>query len=248
MAAAAETLSQRSDGLAIDARLPGAKAVVARLRRLGVRVVWIGSGGEQEDETYVPPDRSISALAEALVPGSVGRPAAALSEQQRRVLLLIAEGMTAKEVARYLAISPKTVEHHKTRIFTKLGVPNQAAAVHVALALEGKGCPREPRRVLEGDQTSLDRHRPRRDRGARRRLADHRGRAGRSTFDRLRGDLRHRPDRQPLHGGNVSNLEAVRPCRPSGTFLIVSPRSWVTRATRKTSSRRSRWGPIHRRA
>ncbi len=140
-AAAAETLSQRSDGLAIDARLPGAKAVVARLRRLGVRVVWIGSGGEQEDETYVPPDRSISALAEALVPGSVGRPAAALSEQQRRVLLLIAEGMTAKEVARYLAISPKTVEHHKTRIFTKLGVPNQAAAVHVALAHGGEGVP-----------------------------------------------------------------------------------------------------------
>jgi DNA-binding CsgD family transcriptional regulator len=33
-------------------------------------------------------------------------------------------------VARHLGISPKTVEVHKTRIFAKLGVPNQAAAVY----------------------------------------------------------------------------------------------------------------------
>ncbi len=39
--------------------------------------------------------------------------------------------MAAKQVARYLHISPKTVEQHKTRIFSKLGVPNQAAAVSI---------------------------------------------------------------------------------------------------------------------
>ena len=131
-ATAAETLAQHSDGLAIDARLPGAEAVAARLRRRGVRVVWIGRGGGLE-EISVSPEGSISALAEALVPGSVRRPPVRLSEQQRRVLLLIAQGLTAKQVARSLSISPKTVEQHKTRIFTKLGVPNQAAAVRAAL-------------------------------------------------------------------------------------------------------------------
>jgi DNA-binding NarL/FixJ family response regulator len=132
-AAAAETLACRSDGLAIDALLPGAAPVVARLRRGGVRVVWIGDAEEQDEEIFVPPEGSISTLAEALVPGTIRPGPAVLSKQQRRVLLLIAQGMTAKQVARCLEISPKTVEQHKTRIFTKLGVPNQAAAVRVAL-------------------------------------------------------------------------------------------------------------------
>ena len=64
-------------------------------------------------------------------------PATDLSEQQRRVLELVSRGMTAREVARGLGISPKTVEQHKGRIFRKLGVPNQAAAVRVALGGRG---------------------------------------------------------------------------------------------------------------
>jgi DNA-binding NarL/FixJ family response regulator len=137
-AAAAEDLAQRSDALAIDALLPGAGPVAGRLRRRGVRVVWIGREVGQ-GQTCVAPESSISALAEALVPGSVRRSAGTLSAQQRRILFLIAQGLTAKQVARCLAISPKTVEQHKARIFTKLGVPNQAAAVRVAInhGLEG---------------------------------------------------------------------------------------------------------------
>jgi len=45
------------------------------------------------------------------------------------VLNLVARGLSGKQIARQLGISPKTVEHHKTRAFAKLGVPNQAAAV-----------------------------------------------------------------------------------------------------------------------
>jgi DNA-binding NarL/FixJ family response regulator len=140
-AAAAEDLAKRCDALAIDALLPGAERVAGRLRRRGVRVVWIGTGDAPEDGTCVPPEDSISALAEALVPGAVRRSPATLSDQQRRILLLIAQGMTAKQVARCLAISPKTVEQHKSRIFTKLGVPNQAAAVRVALGHTLEGSP-----------------------------------------------------------------------------------------------------------
>ncbi len=42
---------------------------------------------------------------------------------------MTAEGLTAKEVARRLGISRKTVEQHRGRILIKLGVRNQAAAV-----------------------------------------------------------------------------------------------------------------------
>jgi DNA-binding NarL/FixJ family response regulator len=48
----------------------------------------------------------------------------------------VARGLAAKQVARQLRISPKTVERHKTRIFTKLRVPNQAAAVRAAMDRE----------------------------------------------------------------------------------------------------------------
>ena len=51
----------------------------------------------------------------------------------------MAEGFAAKQVARHLGISPKTVERHKTRIYAKLGAPNQAAAVHLAFAGGGGG-------------------------------------------------------------------------------------------------------------
>jgi len=46
----------------------------------------------------------------------------------------VARGFAGKQVASHLGISPKTVERHKTRIFAKLKVPNQAAAVSVVLA------------------------------------------------------------------------------------------------------------------
>lgn len=40
---------------------------------------------------------------------------------------------SAGQATRHFGISNKTVERHKTRIFAKLGVPNQAAAVGVAV-------------------------------------------------------------------------------------------------------------------
>ena len=129
----------RVDAVAIDGRLQGADAVAARLRREGSRVVVIGPAAVDDEDAQlrVATDAPVAVLAEALVPGAVPRPATDLSEQQRRVLELVSRGMTAREVARGLGISAKTVEQHKGRIFRKLGVPNQAAAVRVALGGRG---------------------------------------------------------------------------------------------------------------
>ena len=60
---------------------------------------------------------------------NVGAWAALLTPRQRQILSLVGRGMTARQIARQLGISPKTVEQHKAKIFAKLGVPNQAAAV-----------------------------------------------------------------------------------------------------------------------
>ncbi|MGH2769195.1 MAG: response regulator transcription factor, partial [Actinomycetota bacterium] len=61
-------------------------------------------------------------------------PPRTLTQREGEVLELVSRGLAGKQVARYLGISPKTVEQHKTRIFAKLGVSNQTAAVSLALA------------------------------------------------------------------------------------------------------------------
>lgn len=50
----------------------------------------------------------------------------ALTAQELRVCLAVAEGATNRETAEMLFLSPKTVEYHLGRVFTKLGVGNRA--------------------------------------------------------------------------------------------------------------------------
>jgi len=59
---------------------------------------------------------------------------ASLTGREREVLEQAALGLHAKEIAARLAISPRTVEVHKTRIMAKLGVRNVAELVRFALA------------------------------------------------------------------------------------------------------------------
>lgn len=56
----------------------------------------------------------------------------ALTPREREVLRHLADGMTAADCAAALQVSPKTVDNHKQRIFSKLGVQNQAHAVALA--------------------------------------------------------------------------------------------------------------------
>src|SRR5213078_1893180 len=60
-------------------------------------------------------------------------PLAPLTEREREVLRLVGMGSTTREISGRLGISAKTVENHKHRIFSKLGVHNQAHAVSIAV-------------------------------------------------------------------------------------------------------------------
>jgi len=51
-----------------------------------------------------------------------------LSAREQEVLRLLAEGMTDREIAGGLAISPRTVESHVSSVLRKLGVRNRAEA------------------------------------------------------------------------------------------------------------------------
>jgi len=56
-----------------------------------------------------------------------------LSDREREVLRLIAEGRTYKEMAKLLAVSVKTIETYRERIKEKLGLHTRAELVRYAL-------------------------------------------------------------------------------------------------------------------
>lgn len=56
-----------------------------------------------------------------------------LSEREREVVKLTAEGHTAQQAADFLSLSPKTVETYRHRAMQKLGLTNRAELVRYAL-------------------------------------------------------------------------------------------------------------------
>jgi two-component system, NarL family, nitrate/nitrite response regulator NarL len=56
-----------------------------------------------------------------------------LSERERQVLEMVAEGMLAPEIGRRLYLSPATVKSHLQSLYEKLGVSDRAAAVAEAM-------------------------------------------------------------------------------------------------------------------
>ena len=51
-----------------------------------------------------------------------------LSRREVEVLQLAARGLTTREIADRLYISPKTADHHIQHVYTKIGVSTRAAA------------------------------------------------------------------------------------------------------------------------
>jgi DNA-binding NarL/FixJ family response regulator len=56
-----------------------------------------------------------------------------LTEREREVFKLLAEGYSTQEIAEMLVITPKTAEGHKTNLMAKLGVHNRVELVKYAL-------------------------------------------------------------------------------------------------------------------
>jgi DNA-binding NarL/FixJ family response regulator len=57
----------------------------------------------------------------------------ALSERERQVLRLVADGLSNKQIARELVLSERTVKFHVASLFRKLGADNRAQAVALAV-------------------------------------------------------------------------------------------------------------------
>ena len=57
-----------------------------------------------------------------------------LTDREREVLQLIAEGKSTKRIARDLFVSPKTIEWHRSQLMKKLGVESVAELVKYAIS------------------------------------------------------------------------------------------------------------------
>jgi DNA-binding NarL/FixJ family response regulator len=56
-----------------------------------------------------------------------------LSAREQEVLRLVSEGLTDREVAERLYVSPRTINQHLRSIYNKLGVNSRTAATRIAL-------------------------------------------------------------------------------------------------------------------
>jgi DNA-binding NarL/FixJ family response regulator len=63
-------------------------------------------------------------------------PASGLTPRQREILRLLVEGHSAKEIAKVLDISHRTVEYHKYQAMEALGVTTNAELIQLALRLQ----------------------------------------------------------------------------------------------------------------
>lgn len=105
------------DAAVVDRSLADVEAVVARATELGAAQL-----AEEASAAW-------RALGGRRVPRRVTGP---LTEREAEVLTLVARGLTNKDVAAELGISPKTVAVHLERCLAKLGASTRGAAVHEA--------------------------------------------------------------------------------------------------------------------
>ena len=60
---------------------------------------------------------------------------ALLSQREREVMLLAVEGLTTREMAQALDISPATIKTHLLKIYRKAGIKNRVQLVRLVAAL-----------------------------------------------------------------------------------------------------------------
>jgi DNA-binding NarL/FixJ family response regulator len=142
LAALPEVAARAPDArvLAVSGATPDPAADALAAVRAGA-TGYVAAGGEAEalaealrrtaaGEAVFPPGLAETVLAAR---GGSVEVRAHLSPREADVLRLVVDGLTARQIATRLVLSPRTVEHHIQRVLRRLGVPNRAALVRHAI-------------------------------------------------------------------------------------------------------------------
>jgi DNA-binding NarL/FixJ family response regulator len=82
-------------------------------------------------EAFIQPEIAARALRELARPAAP-RPVDALTERERDVLILLAQGASNKDIAQRLAVSEGTVKNHVSNLLAKLQASNRTQAANIA--------------------------------------------------------------------------------------------------------------------
>jgi DNA-binding NarL/FixJ family response regulator len=111
-----------------EERVLGAIRAGARgylLKGAGADEIALAIRAVHRGESHLTPRVAARVVAEVSAPTR----GATLTDRERQVLRLIAEGQSTKQIARALSITARTVKFHVASIFNKLGVSTRAEAV-----------------------------------------------------------------------------------------------------------------------
>lgn len=97
--------------------------------------VFAASGARGRHEEAVRAQRRLGVRVPRRGSGRVAGQAAALSTRELQVARLVAHGLTNREIARRLHISPRTVETHLAHAYAKLGVRSRAELTNLLVEL-----------------------------------------------------------------------------------------------------------------
>lgn len=123
---------QRADPYIIEAFRAGAIGYVLKDEAPSEVIRAIGQA--LQGNKYLSPKLPESLMDAAEAPEkAVLDPYETLSEREREVFQLAAEGKTSAEIAEVLCISPRTAEIHRGRMMNKLGIRNQTELVRFAV-------------------------------------------------------------------------------------------------------------------
>jgi two-component system NarL family response regulator len=130
----ASRLTRRASGLRLLGLYVSAVPANARqIRQCGIRLVSHQGGIAPILRAVRGGAIELNGASAAVATSAEDKGPSALTAREVMVLTLIGGGFTTREISAQLAISHKTVENHKQRIFGKLGVQNQAHAVSIAV-------------------------------------------------------------------------------------------------------------------
>ncbi len=131
-------LTDRTDGPAVlDALRMGVRGYLGKadgLRRIGESVRRIAAG-----ERLMTPNlehvavMALGRFAQQAREGS--EVSASLTPREREILGMVSAGLSTRQIARRLSISPRTVESHIAKLYRKLGVRTRVQAVARAASL-----------------------------------------------------------------------------------------------------------------
>lgn len=94
------------------------------MRRLSGELFWCRVRGRS-----LTPEEPFSCAVWSFADLSSERPVADLTPREREVAIRTCQGQTAKEIARDIGLSPRTVEQYRANLFRKAGARNKAELI-----------------------------------------------------------------------------------------------------------------------